>query len=324
MNTYERARAYAGRIDSTAGQGGHAAAFSVALALGRGFGLPKDDAWQLLFEWNAANARPPWSEPELKHKLAEAISNGTKPFGYLLDAAARPESWLLPKPAGPSEAEAAAQDRMRWPIMRPPTTNEVDRVADLRHVPPQAVAILANAELIHVGTYQARPCFFLREGKLCQARAMDGQPLRGSSMAVKSLNLKGSRGTYFGAGLLGGKGSTGAAPPVLLVEGVVGLLEAVAAAYLAEADHVWTVGAVTQAGAGLPAEILDRLSGRRVRLVPDNDPAGQAGSEKLAAQLAAAGAIVDGVRLPAGCKDIGDILRDSAVHIETLKSIFKI
>ena len=79
----ERARRYLGRVPGAiAGQGGHAATFRVALAMVRGFDLPEDVAYGLLAEWNQ-RCEPPWSERELRHKIADAVRSNVD-AGYLL------------------------------------------------------------------------------------------------------------------------------------------------------------------------------------------------------------------------------------------------
>jgi P4 family phage/plasmid primase-like protien len=75
----ERARAYIRNIDAVSGQGGHDATMRVACLLTNDHSLTKEEAWPLLVEWNAANAIPPWSEGELRHKLEGAAGQvGTK------------------------------------------------------------------------------------------------------------------------------------------------------------------------------------------------------------------------------------------------------
>ena len=87
MDVLERARRYLAKCGpAISGQGGHNATFLVALRLVLGFGLCLVDALTLLLEWNRICV-PPWSEPELRHKLESAIraSQGER-RGYLLGA----------------------------------------------------------------------------------------------------------------------------------------------------------------------------------------------------------------------------------------------
>jgi hypothetical protein len=73
-----RARAWLACVEgAVSGQGGHNRTFRVACKLThpfpRGFGLSFDQAWELIKEWNE-QCEPPWSDPELAHKLTDAIA----------------------------------------------------------------------------------------------------------------------------------------------------------------------------------------------------------------------------------------------------------
>lgn len=67
-----RARAYiAKEPPAISGQHGHDRTFHVACVLVKDFGLAQDLAYQAIQEWNRTCV-PPWSEKELRHKLADA------------------------------------------------------------------------------------------------------------------------------------------------------------------------------------------------------------------------------------------------------------
>jgi len=61
------------------GHGGDAATY-VACMCGRDFGLSDEDFWPILSDWNH-KCRPPWDEPELKRKLANAAKYRKEPAG---------------------------------------------------------------------------------------------------------------------------------------------------------------------------------------------------------------------------------------------------
>lgn len=91
MNTSitERARLYIAKCPrALSGLGGHNTTFYVACTLVHGFALDPDAALNLLREWNQT-CQPPWSEPELIHKIKSA-ANAThlRPRGYLLGGCA--------------------------------------------------------------------------------------------------------------------------------------------------------------------------------------------------------------------------------------------
>jgi hypothetical protein len=71
-----RARAYLAQVDpAISGQGGHDATYRAARTLVNDFGLTYAEAWPLLVQFNR-RCQPPWSEPELRHKLESAIAAG--------------------------------------------------------------------------------------------------------------------------------------------------------------------------------------------------------------------------------------------------------
>lgn len=80
----DRARAFLTRVDpAVAGQQGDARTFRICCRIVRGFDLPDDEAMQVLSEWNA-RCEPPWSEHELRQKVANARKYGREPHGGLL------------------------------------------------------------------------------------------------------------------------------------------------------------------------------------------------------------------------------------------------
>ena len=84
-NTADRAWKYISLIPpAVAGSGGHNATYHVACILVCGFALSEDEAFGLLSQWNMT-CLPPWSERELRHKIASAAKSGG-PRGELLSS----------------------------------------------------------------------------------------------------------------------------------------------------------------------------------------------------------------------------------------------
>jgi hypothetical protein len=84
-----RAQAYVfatGFPDSIAGQHGHGRLYHVACELIDGFGLTEDQAMPILRDWNERKAKPPESEKQVRHKLAQAIKNHPAPSLKRLNA----------------------------------------------------------------------------------------------------------------------------------------------------------------------------------------------------------------------------------------------
>ncbi len=312
----ERAAAYLERMPpAIAGSGGHAATFNAAAVLSRGFAMNEQDAMPLLMAWSHTHCQPPWTESELQHKLRSAASS-TRPLGYLLDEGATNHRSLTPD--FEREAENKARQRKAWPEFRAPAKAEIETISRLRCLPGSAIRAAADAELLRVCQYEHAACFVVTEGHFAQARRMDGGMLPVQDGVSKAKNLPGSLGAFIGAGLLGD------ASNVLLVEGCIGLIEALGCIFLADVEG-WTAIAATSASSRFARapDLLARLKGRRVRIVPDADEAGLDAAATWLADLENAGARVDALKVPPGCKDLGPIVTDSFTHQAFLTSLFQ-
>jgi len=318
----ERALAYIRRMPvSVAGQGGSDDAFAVANALVRGFALDDADALNIMREWNAGCV-PPWPEADLRHKIKDARANGKKPFGYLLDKADNPRP-LTPaerqqaeerhrraaleakRQAEADKAKRAAQ-RSSWPTMRPPTAEEIARIARLRRLPVRAVLAAVRLGWLKVGQVDGHSCFIINEGTFAQARRLDGQPLTlANGKKIKAKALPGSQGHFLGLERLGGP-----AVRVLLVEGCVALLEGLALLEMLDPAEGWAVVGATSASSRFASDpaALAALTGRRVNLILDNDDAGKEGAATWLADLRAVGCDVRAIRPPPAFKDLGEHL----------------
>jgi hypothetical protein len=86
ISVFERAACYLERCEGAiSGSGGHDTTFTVAMALVQGFCLPAQTAFQLLRNVYNPKCSPPWSDAELRHKVASAANTSPrKPRGWLL------------------------------------------------------------------------------------------------------------------------------------------------------------------------------------------------------------------------------------------------
>lgn len=78
------AKAYlAAMPPAISGQGGHPTTFRAAVAMVRGFGLSRRQAVDILMSDFNPRCLPAWTEDELRHKVEDAHTNSTRPWGYL-------------------------------------------------------------------------------------------------------------------------------------------------------------------------------------------------------------------------------------------------
>ncbi len=301
----DRARAYLARLPvSVQGQGGHDAAFRAACVLVNGFALADPEALPLLLEWNA-QCLPPWTEAELRHKLRSAAQNpGGKPRGHLLEKSFSSSSSRQPGTRKPQKPACEAQALQFDPL----THDDIRAIAALRGIYPDAVDLAHRWGFLKMATVEGHRCFILQEGGFAQARRLDGRPFRRpDGTQLKAKNLPGSQGAFIGKGWLTPHPQI---THVLLVEGCIGLLEALAAFCLVDMKEAWCILAATSASSRFARDpaLLEALRGRHVRILPDADPAGLNAAMSWAGDLRQAGIPHDAFRLPDGCKDLGDLL----------------
>ena len=229
--------------------------------------------------------------------------------------------------ASPGKREAAfdadrharlqAKRRTMWPTFSYPSQAAIQRIADIRKLDAAAVEAIARTGLLRTCRHESgHDVFVIREGAFAQARRLDGELFQGGH---KTQNLRASEGAFVGACLLGTDPQ-----PVLLIEGCVGLLEAAALIGGAENGWAWTAVAATSSGSKFSAapDLLAKLAGRRVRIIPDQDESGAKGAASWCDDLHAAGASVDFFDLPAGHHDLGQAAQNPADHAEIIHRLF--
>jgi hypothetical protein len=315
----ERARAYLARMPvSVSGQGGHTAAFAAALALVKGFNLPESETMPLLSEWNA-QCFPPWSEADLRHKLKSAAASD-RPHGYLVAGDDQPRDRVTPDHE--TESERKARLRQSWPEFKRLKPAGVEMIAKLRGINIDAVDLANRCGLLRGAVIDGHPSFIITEGAFSQARRLDGQPFEKSDGSkIKAKNLSGSEGAFIGRSWLC------AAQHVLLVEGCIGLVEAMAAllpSYVAT-EEPWGVIAATSAGSRFARapDLLASLASRHIRIIPDNNKTGMDAAASWLADLEGVGAKVEIITLPDRYGDLGDLLKDPATTAKTLTPLFQ-
>ncbi len=119
----DRIRAYLEKLEpAITGQHGHDALFKTSCILVWGFGLNPEEAWPFALEYNA-RCMPPWSEPDLRRKLMQAVRHPShqKPRGHLLGGAEllsdnwKPMSWQERSPRPSYRPDKLEQIAAKFP-----------------------------------------------------------------------------------------------------------------------------------------------------------------------------------------------------------------
>jgi hypothetical protein len=325
----ERARRYLSKMPiAISGQGGRKVTFLAACHAAIGFDLNEDEAIIAMSDWNAA-CLPPWSERDLRQKIASARRDCKHNPGYLLREDER-DSALSSSPAPKAANGSPESKRRRWPAFSSLKADEMEVIASIRRLDASQFTRYAVRQA-HQQGYISRAhilghaCFVLHDGNFAQARRFDGQPFTlPDGRTVKAWNLPGSQGQFVGhgAGWLGGPEVR-----ILLVEGAIALVEALAAHNHVGPNSGWTIVAATSAYSRFEKDpaIQQALAGRRVRIVPDNEPdgAGYQAAATWLAELEALGCSVEVRALPEGIKDLGPLIADPVLHHKTLHALFQ-
>ncbi len=272
---------------SIQGSGGRDAAFNVAAALVVGFNLSDEDAYRIIEEWNAG-CQPRWSERELRSKLESARRDCKRPLGYLLGEV---ERQTFPEPPARFHTE-------------PLTLAEAHTFAEARGLPFSAMRAAVAAGFAKAGVHSKWGRHLaIGEGEFRQLRRFNNQPFLWESRP-KVVNFQKGPPQFIGASWLHTH------PNVLLVEGVVGWLEAAATIHLAGASDFIPLAAFNCHSTFTKAlPLLGALAGRRVTIIPDAGEAGTNAVLRWCEELEAVGCQIEILEMPDGVADLGGLLR---------------
>ena len=135
----QRVTSYLDRCQgAVSGRGGHDHTFRVTCAVVKGFDCDADEAYEYLSSWNN-RCDPPWSDPELRHKISSAQDAPDmlgKP-GYLLekevesqfDGAFRGKSANVPTPAPIVTFDMATHQKRRVAMAGQEKFNRIETLA---------------------------------------------------------------------------------------------------------------------------------------------------------------------------------------------------
>lgn len=314
-----RAAAYLAKLPpAVAGNGGHRATFAAACRLVE-FGLTMDQALPLLAAWNETHCAPPWTEYQLRHKLADAFKRtSAKPY-LASHVKAGVASWpvtvglglTLPGPSQsqpglsrfapvsgqrthdqnasnailrsriPAKCAATGEMKAVAEKMRPGTDADIAALAALRGLSIAGVALASARGLLRFGRYHGADAWFVLDPsqRNACARRMDGKPWMDGG--AKSFILRGSKAAW-PIGIIESKSF----PVLLLCEGAPDLLAAFH--FMSERGRVTDCAPVAMLSAAykLPAETLPAFAGKRVRIFAHDDASGYQACERWQASLA--------------------------------------
>jgi hypothetical protein len=335
-----RATAYLAKLPpAISGQGGHAATFNAACRLVE-FGLSFEEAFPVLADWNLTHCQPPWTERELRHKLADAFKktrvradfagpgNATNARRRAALSVASGHNRLEMAPTEPQTGKRLPHLRyerrfesrqvdcmgenphLRRQLASPNlaltagTAADFAALAKLRGISADAVALASERGLLRFGEHRHRPAWFILDasGRVAQARRLDGRNWFGD---VKALNLASSQAAW-----PVGIQEAAPFPLVALCEGGPDLL----AAYhlILREQRQADCAPVAMLGANPPIHpaALPLFAGKRVRIFGHDDLAGEQAVVRWATQLVEVGADVDGFRFSGLVRTDGQPVKD--------------
>lgn len=196
---------------------------------------------------------------------------------------------------------------------RVPTPAEIDQIAPSRGVSPDPVLWMANDGMLRVGERNGKPVFAIVAGDFVQIRPMTGKTFWDGG--PKTLSLSEDIPSFIFS-----RNSGPTLPPgtrVMIAEGPIeflSMMEAEARAdnyrreFFPDSDyHPVHFAVAYNANSRLTPDDIDRLKGRRIRIIPDADKAGEAAGEACKQQLVPHGCTADIWHTPSG-KDLGEAL----------------
>lgn len=324
----QRAAAYLAKLPpAIQGQQGHNRLFQAACVCVE-FGLTPERAALALADWNQTHSQPPFSENELRHKLADAFKR-TSPKGHFAPLQSpcpthkrrsNPilEHRILTAPVKTTKTAAAEAIDALAGKLHEGSKAELNALARLRGISVAAVALASARRLLRFGEYRGQRAWFILDGscRVIQARRLDGQHWTASA---KAWTLAGSQAAW-PVGIREAQNFYA----IALCEGSADLL---AMLHFLEcegrADDCAPV-AMLGGCARIHADALPIFAGKRVRIFRHSDPTGEDAADRWAEQLTEAGATVDafrfdGLRRVDG-QPVNDLNNLAAIHADDFEA----
>ncbi|MEO5721071.1 MAG: hypothetical protein ABIR71_06335 [Chthoniobacterales bacterium] len=201
------------------------------------------------------------------------------------------------------------------PPMDSPTPEELRKLAGLRAVSIEACEAAVARKQLFCATWSGRHCWIItdRARRNAQLRRLDGEKFRRrDGEAVKALTVRGACASW-----PVGASDSGEAARVILCEGGGDFL---AAYHFAAIEGTLTdVQPVAMLGAAqrLALDALPHFEGKRVRIFPHLDDAGDGAALRWESQLRAAG-------IDAHCYDLSGLTRDDGETVQDLNDLTRV
>ena len=174
VDLLERVRRFIRRMEiAIQGQNGSTALFKVGLVCVQGFGLDEETSVQLILSEYNPLCVPPWTEAEIRHKIADAAKASTgKPKGYLLG-----EQNYVPRPETRTGADRP-KSRTYVRDQQPPTDQESQEIGTNLQVFTPGVFVAGLLGTLRVGELFGQRVWGIGDagGPTAAVRRIDGQP----------------------------------------------------------------------------------------------------------------------------------------------------
>lgn len=195
---------------------------------------------------------------------------------------------LAPATTAPKPRPVKPRPTLALPELHTGDAREFKTLARLRGLDEVALYIASSVGWLRFGQWKDRPAWFILDPtrQNAQARRMDGKPW--DEIEAKSWTLSGSVGSW-------PLGTIEAAnyPFVVLCEGAPDFLAGLHLIWRARKAIEWCPVAILGASNSIPPQALAVLAGKRVRICPHTDSAGQRAAARWTAQLVSVGCRVD-------------------------------
>ena len=196
-----------------------------------------------------------------------------------------------PQEYDPFKDQQKVARRQNWPRFELPTQTEIEAIARLRGLSPNGVALAVEQGILCCADFRGARAWIVTDSRRvnAQARRLDAKPWAHEGLAKKAMSLPGSVGCW-PIGLREAQDF----PAIALLEGGPDLVAAFHFLWLSGPDDSIAPVAILGASNDIAKPALPHFKGKVVRVFPNNDSKGLAAARRWAAQLMAAGAVVDG------------------------------